>query len=61
MPAINGVIVFELPHKKIDERGDFTKILSLNVTPELDIVEVFLSKTKKMFNVNVLMCSIVNV
>jgi dTDP-4-dehydrorhamnose 3,5-epimerase len=47
VPAINGVIVFELPHKKIDERGDFTKILSLNVTPELNIEEVFLSKTKK--------------
>jgi dTDP-4-dehydrorhamnose 3,5-epimerase len=49
MPLINGVIVFELPHKKIDERGDFTKILSLNVTPELCIEEVFISKTKKGF------------
>jgi dTDP-4-dehydrorhamnose 3,5-epimerase len=49
MPEINGVTIFEMPHKKTDERGDFTKILSLNVTPELYIVEVFFSKTKKGF------------
>lgn len=49
MPAIDGVVIFELPHKQIDDRGDFTKILSLNVTPELYIEEVFFSKTKKGF------------
>ena len=49
MPAINGVVVFELPHKQIDERGDFTKILSSDITPELHIEEVFLSQTKKGF------------
>ena len=49
MPEINGVTVFELPHRKTDDRGDFTKIISLNITPELHIVEVFFSKTKKGF------------
>ena len=47
MQEINGVISFELPHRENDERGDFTKILSLNLTPELHVLEVFLSKTKK--------------
>jgi dTDP-4-dehydrorhamnose 3,5-epimerase len=47
MQEINGVIIFELPHRENDERGDFTKILSLNITPELLVAEVFLSKTKK--------------
>jgi len=49
VPAINGVVVFELPHKQIDERGDFTKILSSGITPELHTEEVFLSQTKKGF------------
>ena len=46
MPEINGVTIFELPHRQIDERGAFTKILSLNITPRLTIEEVLLSKTK---------------
>ena len=49
MPEIYGVTIFELPHRKIDERGDFTKILSLNITPSLGIEEVFFSKTKEGF------------
>jgi len=47
MQEINRVTSFELPHRENDERGDFTKILSLNITPELHVAEVFLSKTKK--------------
>jgi dTDP-4-dehydrorhamnose 3,5-epimerase len=47
MQEINGLISFELPHRENDERGAFTKILSLNITPELHVAEVFLSKTKK--------------
>ena len=58
MPEINGVTIFEIPHKKTDERGDFTKILSLNVTPELYIVEVFFSKTKKGFEWMSSTCSV---
>ena len=47
MQEINGVSSFELPHRENDERGYFTKILSLNITPELHVAEVFLSKTEK--------------
>lgn len=49
MPEINGVTLFELPHRHVDERGDFSKILSLNVTPKLSIEEVLFSKTKEGF------------
>jgi dTDP-4-dehydrorhamnose 3,5-epimerase len=49
VPEINGVTIFELPHRQIDERGAFTKILSLNITPKLSIEEVLLSKTKLGF------------
>ena len=49
MSEINGVIVFELPHRENDKRGDFTKILSLNITPGLSIAEVLFSKTNKGF------------
>jgi len=49
MPNIDGVFVFDLPHRKNDNRGEFTKILSLNITPNMNIEEVFLSTTKKGF------------
>ena len=49
MPEIDGVFVFELPHRQIDNRGEFTKILSSSITPKLSIEEVFLSTTKKGF------------
>ncbi len=49
MSDINGVIIFELPHKKIDKRGEFIKILKFNETPKLIIEEVFFTETKKGF------------
>jgi len=49
MLEIDGVTIFELPHRHVDERGEFIKVLSLNLTPKLRIEEVLFSKTKKGF------------
>lgn len=47
MLEIDGVKIFKFPHTKNDERGEFVKIISESITPNLNIQEIFLSTTKK--------------
>ena len=47
MQQIDGVIRFDIPVNSSDQRGSFIKIYSSLVTPQLEVHELFISKTKK--------------